>query len=75
VSEPLPLPIWHEVLQGVETRRLRASPVYWGFGVPRGDGSVVVVVPAFLSKDSKAADFRAWLDRIGSDSMQTAPTC
>ena len=30
----VPLPIWHELLVGVEMVYLRLSPVYWGFGIP-----------------------------------------
>src|ERR1022692_4624690 len=47
----VPLPILHELLVGVEMVYLRLSPVYWGFGIPRGDGAAVVVIPAFLLTD------------------------
>ncbi|PWU11522.1 MAG: hypothetical protein C5B51_02465 [Terriglobia bacterium] len=60
-----PLPIWQELLVGVEMAYLRVSPIYWGFGVPRGDGSGVVVVPGFLGTDLYLTEFRAWLRRIG----------
>jgi len=61
----VPLPIWQELLVGVEMAFLRISPVYWGHGVPRGDGSAVVVVPGFLGTDFYLGEFRAWLRRIG----------
>jgi hypothetical protein len=61
----VPLPIWQEALVGVEILCLRVSPIYWGFGVPRGDGSAVVLVPAFLLNDLVMAELRAWLTRIG----------
>jgi triacylglycerol lipase len=61
----VPRPIWQELMIGVEMAYLRISPVYWGFGVPRGDGSPVVVVPGFLLNDLYLAEFRAWLRRIG----------
>jgi triacylglycerol lipase len=61
----VPLPIWQELLAGVEMAFLRISPVYWGFGIPRGDGSAVVVVPGFLGTDFYLGEFRAWLGRIG----------
>src|SRR3954465_12602021 len=64
-SRSVPLPIWQELLVGVEMVYLRISPVYWGFGVPRGDGSAVVVIPGFLGTDLYLAEFRAWLGRIG----------
>ncbi len=44
---------------------LHAAPVYYGFGVPRGDGSGVVVIPGFLGTDLYLAEFHAWLRRIG----------
>ena len=61
----VPLPIWQELLVGVEMVYLRISPVYWGYGIPRGDGSAVVVIPGFLQTDLYLTEFRAWLRRIG----------
>jgi triacylglycerol lipase len=63
--EAVSLPIWLELLAGIEMLYLRVSPVYWGYGVPRGDGSAVVVVPGFMLTDLYLAEFRAWLRRIG----------
>jgi pimeloyl-ACP methyl ester carboxylesterase len=63
--EAVPLPIWQELLVGVEMAFLRISPVYWGHGAPRGDGSAVVVVPGFLGTDFYLGEFRSWLRRIG----------
>src|SRR5579872_6500680 len=34
-------PIWSEVLCAAEILLLHATPVYYGFGVPKGDGSAV----------------------------------
>jgi pimeloyl-ACP methyl ester carboxylesterase len=61
----VPLPIWLEGLVAVEVLCLRVSPIYWGFGVPRGDGSAVVVVPGFMMMDLYLAELRGWLGRIG----------
>lgn len=58
-------PIWQEALVGIEFVCLRVSPIYWGFGVPRGDGSAVVVIPGLLGTDLYLSDLRAWLGRIG----------
>jgi triacylglycerol lipase len=58
-------PIWQEVLVGVEMLCLKVSPVFWGFGIPPGDGSAVVVVPGFMGTDLYLTEFRAWLERIG----------
>jgi len=63
--EAAPLPIWQELLAGVEMAYLRLSPVYWGLGIPRGNGAPVIVVPAFLGTDFYLTEFRSWLRRIG----------
>ncbi|HEV2426001.1 MAG TPA: alpha/beta fold hydrolase [Terriglobia bacterium] len=63
--ESAPLPIWQELLAGVEMAFLRISPVFWGYGIPRGDGSAVVVVPGFLGTDLYLNQLRSWLRRIG----------
>lgn len=59
------MPIWQELLIGVEMVCLRVSPAYWGLGIPHGDGSAVVVIPGFMGTDLYLAEFRAWLSRIG----------
>jgi hypothetical protein len=63
--EAVTLPIWNELLIGIEMVYLRLSPVYWGFGIPPGDGSAVVVIPAFLMTDLYLTEFRSWINRIG----------
>jgi len=64
-DEAVPLPIWQEMLVGIEMVYLRLSPVYWGFGIPPGDGSAVVVIPGFLLTDLYLTEFRSWINRIG----------
>jgi triacylglycerol lipase len=64
-DEAVSLPIWNEMLVGIEMVYLRLSPVYWGFGIPRGDGSAVVVIPGFLMTDFYLTEFRSWIGRIG----------
>jgi hypothetical protein len=59
------LPIWEELFVTVELAYLQVSPVWWGYGVPRGDGSAVVVVPGFLGTDDYLDQLRNWLERIG----------
>lgn len=66
------LPIWQELLVGVEMTYLRLSPVYWGWGIPKGNGAAVVVVPAFLGTDLYLAEFRAWLSRIGYKAYESS---
>lgn len=64
-KESVPLPVWQESLAGIEMAFLQISPVYWGYGVPRGDGSAVVLVPGFLGTDLYLTQFATWLRRIG----------
>jgi len=59
------LPIWFESLVGIDWTLLHLSPVYYGFGVEKGDGSAVVVVPGFLGSDVYLYDLYLWLRRIG----------
>lgn len=63
--EPADLPIWREVWMGCDWLRLKASGVYYGLGVPHGDGSAVVVVPGFLGVDLYLTEMYGWLWRLG----------
>ncbi|HET6935074.1 MAG TPA: alpha/beta fold hydrolase [Candidatus Angelobacter sp.] len=56
---------WTEVLSAAELLLLRATPVYYGFGVPKGDRSGVVIIPGFLGTDMYLVELNAWLRRIG----------
>lgn len=58
-------PFWTEALFAAEVLLLHATPVYWGLGVPRGDGSAVVIIPGFLGTDLYLSELHAWLKRIG----------
>lgn len=58
------LPIWREAFMGVDWIWLRSSPVYYGFGVPWGDKSAVVVVPGFMGHDIYLTELYAWLWRM-----------
>jgi triacylglycerol lipase len=57
--------IWKEALFGAEILLLHASPVYYGLGIPRGDGSAAVLVPGFLGTDRYLKQLHSWLARIG----------
>lgn len=59
------VPMWQEALFGVEVLLLRATPTYYGFGVPRGDRSAVIIIPGFLGTDIYLMEMYAWLRRIG----------
>src|ERR1039458_4146094 len=57
--------MWTEALFGAEVLLLHATPVYYGFGVPRGNGSGVVIIPGFLGTDLYLTELHGWLGRIG----------
>ncbi len=58
-------PLWKEGLWLAEWWSLRVAPVYYGLGVPKGDGSAVVLVPGFLGTDAYLYELYFWLGRIG----------
>lgn len=58
-------PLWSEVLCAAEILLLHATPVYYGFGVPKGDDSAVVIIPGFLGTDLYLMELHGWLGRIG----------
>ena len=57
--------IWKEALFAADLLLLHASPVYYGLGIPRGDGSAIVLVPGFLGTDAYLTQLHSWLGRIG----------
>ena len=44
---------------------LLVDPVFWGFGVRRGDGRPVLVLPGLYGGDRYLGPLRDWLRRIG----------
>ncbi len=58
------LPLWRELLCGVEAALLHAAPVYYGLGAPLGDKSGVIVIPGFLGTDAYLVEMYAWLHRM-----------
>lgn len=56
---------WTEALFAAEILFLHANPIYYGLGVPRGDGSGVVIIPGFLGTDLYLMELHGWLGRIG----------
>jgi len=56
---------WRELLAGADWLALRTSAVYYGFGVPRGDGAPVILVPGFMASDRRLMELYYWLIRIG----------
>jgi len=57
--------IWKEALFAADLLLLHSSPVYYGLGIPHGDGAPVVLVPGFLGTDAYLRHLHAWLGRIG----------
>lgn len=57
--------IWKEALFAADLLLLHSSPIFYGLGVPRGDGSAVVLVPGFLGTDAYLRQLHTWLCRIG----------
>jgi len=58
---------WHEIFLPLEWLGLRASATYRGDGVPRGDGTPVVLVHGFLTRGAYLGALRSWLARLGYD--------
>lgn len=67
---PLPAERWwgdhlRETRWQLELYRLLVDPVFWGDGVPRGDGRPVILMPGFGGGDQTLAVLALWLRRIG----------
>jgi triacylglycerol lipase len=62
---PSPLPILFEPFLLMEFAALRLSPVYYGMGVPAGDGTAVVIIPGLLGMDLILFELYGWLARLG----------
>ena len=62
---PSPLPIFHEPFLLLEFAALRMSPVYYGLGVPAGDGTAVVIIPGLMGMDLILFELYGWLARLG----------
>ena len=57
-----------------ELAALVADPVYYGFGVPRGDGRAVLVLPGLFGSDVYLGPLHTWLQRIGYRPVRSAIT-
>jgi triacylglycerol lipase len=54
-----------EMLTMVDMGALLADPAFYGIGVPRGDGKLVVVLPGLLGSDLYLQPLRRWLGWVG----------
>lgn len=61
---PVP-PLWVEALWAIDWLTLRLSPVFYGRGVPRGNGEAVITVPGLMCPDAFMIEMHGWLRRIG----------
>jgi pimeloyl-ACP methyl ester carboxylesterase len=61
-------PLWREARWPLEWVRLRANPLFYGFGVPHGSGEPVMLIPGFMSGDGLMLELHRWLKRIGYQS-------
>lgn len=57
--------LWRELRFGADVLRLHTSRVFYGMGLPRGEGSGVILLPGFLMPDFYLAELRSWLRRLG----------
>lgn len=57
--------LFTEQRAGLELMELLAHPVYYGIGIPRGNGAHILLIPGFLTSDSYMVTLEGWLRRIG----------
>ena len=62
-------PLWREAFVGLDWLALHTSPVFYGLGVPRGDGSAVVAIPGFMGTDLYLQEMYWWLRRTSAWSL------
>jgi len=67
-QRPASRPVWLEAFVGMDWLALRASPVYYGWGVKKGDRSATIVIPGFMGTDLYLRELHYWLKRIGYSS-------
>ncbi|MFP4500580.1 MAG: alpha/beta fold hydrolase [Candidatus Hydrogenedentota bacterium] len=67
IEEPqgVGIAFWREAFSALDYLKMKASPVYYGFNVPHGNGEPVILVPGFLGCDFYLLELYLWLRRIG----------
>lgn len=56
-------------MAAVELAFLQVSPIYWGYGIPHGDGDAVLLVPGCMATDFYLLHLKMWLSRIGYETL------
>jgi len=74
-GEAANLSLWTEALFAAELLLLYAAPVYYGMGIPEGDGSGVVLIPGLLAPDFYLKPMHSWLSRIGYEPYFAGIAC
>src|SRR3981081_1825329 len=65
LRQPPPLPpMWLEGRLVPEYVTLIRDPIFYGRGVPRGEGRPVLLIPGFLAGDQTLLTMQAWLRRM-----------
>src|SRR5207302_4622923 len=57
-------PLWLEQRATLELWELLVSPVYYGVGVPLGDGAPVLLLAGFMGSDAILDVLHGWLRRM-----------
>lgn len=55
----------HAWMPAAEFGTLVQDPIFWGWGVPRGDGHPVLVLPGLGGGDTYLSPLHGWLRRLG----------
>jgi pimeloyl-ACP methyl ester carboxylesterase len=74
-SQEANVSLWTEAFFGAELLLLHAAPVYYGLGIPHGDGSGVILIPGLLAPDFYLKPLHSWLSRIGYQPYFAGITC
>ncbi len=67
----LPIPPGVLLQPALEFGQLLRDPVFWGWGVPRGDGHTVLVLPGLGGGDAYLRPLRGWLRRLGYRTLRS----
>jgi pimeloyl-ACP methyl ester carboxylesterase len=65
MTQQRPPSVYREALAWTELTQLFATPVYYGSGVTRGDGRLVLVLPGLFGNDFYLLPMHSWLARVG----------